>query len=82
MAGNSKPLFAFTDLRGVDGFVPFDCDVVVVVNVDEPGVGLYVTGLEEEDAVDDCVEVRYDMIVSGQAGDRCRWEISYGRSTS
>jgi hypothetical protein len=62
MGGNSKPFFAFTDLRGVVGFVPFDCDVVVV-DVDEPGVGLYVTGLEEDDAVGDCVEVRYDMIV-------------------
>jgi hypothetical protein len=75
MGGNSKPFFPFTGLRGVDGFVPLVCDGVAVI---EPGVGLYVTGLEEEDDVGDWLEVRYDMTASGQAGDRCRWEISYG----
>ena len=59
MGGNSNPFVALIDLRGVDGFVPFERDAVVA---EAPGVGLYVTGREDDEAVGDWVEVRYDIL--------------------
>lgn len=51
IGGNSKPLFALTDLKGVDGFVPFPWATAWALAL---GLGLYVTGREDE-AVGDWV---------------------------
>lgn len=59
MGGNSNPFVALTDLRGVDGFVPFERDAV---EAEAPGVGLYVTVREDDEAVGDWVNDRYDIV--------------------
>jgi hypothetical protein len=59
MGGNSNPLIPFTDLRGVDGFVPLLCGTGW-----EFGFGLYVTG-REDDAVEDWAAGRYDILYRG-----------------
>jgi hypothetical protein len=57
IGGYSKPLLAFTDRSGVEGFVPS----LVLFDVAWDGFGLYVTG-REDDAVADGAEGRYDIV--------------------
>jgi len=70
MGGNSNPFVALIDLRGVDGFVPFERDVV---GADIPGFGLYVTGREDDAAVGDWLEDRYDIV-----GELTRYKMDDG----
>jgi len=48
IGGYSKPLLAFTDRNGVDGFVPS----LVLLGTAWDGFGSYVTGLEDEAVAD------------------------------
>jgi hypothetical protein len=48
IGGYSKPLLAFTDRNGVEGFVPS----LILFEVAWDGFGLYVTGLEDDAVAD------------------------------
>jgi len=48
IGGYSKPLLAFTDRKGVDGFVPS----LAPLEIAWDGFGLYVTGLEDDAVAD------------------------------
>ena len=64
IGGYSKPLLAFTDRNGVDGFVPS----LVLFETAWDGFGLYVTGREDE-AIADEDEGRYDIVIRSRDED-------------
>jgi hypothetical protein len=76
IGGYSKPLLAFTDRNGVDGFVPS----LVRLEIACDGFGLYVTGLED-DAVADWAEGRYDIMTRSRDEGGSELGITRSRGT-